>query len=135
MKLKQAAVAALLTGVLALQGCALFVVGAAVSAGAGAVSYMGNELRATQEISVDRAWTAGRATMQELQFTVDQARSYKDATGGLILARNAKNQPIRIQFLRQTERVTEIRVRVGTFDTAANRELAQLVYDKMKSQF
>jgi hypothetical protein len=96
---------------------------------------MGNELRTTQEISVDRVWTAGRSAMQELQFSVDQGRSYKDATGGVILARNAKNQPVKIQFFRQSDRVTEIRVRVGTFDTAANRELAQLIFDKMKSQF
>jgi hypothetical protein len=128
-------VAVALAGVLALQGCALFVVGAAVSAGAGAVSYMGNELRVTQEISVERAWRAGRAAMQDLQFSIDQAKSVKDGTGGTVLARNAKDQPIRILLLRQTDRVTEIRVRVGMFDTAANRELGQLVYDKMKSHF
>jgi ABC-type anion transport system duplicated permease subunit len=125
---------ALLAGIVAAQGCALFLVGAAVGAGAGTVSYMGNELRTTQEVGMDRAWTAANATMQEMQYRVIQDKTVKDATGGTVYARNAKDQPVRVQLIRQSDRVTEIRVRVGTFDTAANRQTAQLFYDKMKAR-
>ncbi len=117
----------------ASQGCALFVVGAAVGAGAGTVSYMGNELRSTQEVSLDRAWDAANAAMQDMQYRVIQGETIKDATGGTVYARNAKDQPVRIQLIRQSDRMTEVRIRVGTFDTTANRSTAQLLFDKMKS--
>ncbi|HUK81281.1 MAG TPA: DUF3568 family protein [Verrucomicrobiae bacterium] len=121
-------------GLVTLNGCALFVVGAAVGAGAGGVSYMSNELRTTQNVTVDAAWKAANAAMQELQFAVIEGKSFKDATGGTLYGHNAKDQPIRIQLLRQSDNVTEIRVRVGTFDTTANRETARLIYDKMKAR-
>jgi hypothetical protein len=117
----------------AAQGCgALFLVGAAAGGGAGAISYVNNELRTTLEVGMDRAWNAAVASMQDLQFRVIQDKTVKDATGGTVYARDAKDQPVIIQLIRQSDRVTEIRVRVGTFDTAANREMAQLVYDKIK---
>ena len=124
-----------LFGLVTLNGCALFLVGAAAGAGAGGVSYMSNELRTTQNVSVDTAWKAANATMQELQFPIIQDKSVKDATGGTLYGHNAKDQSIRIQLLRQSDSVTEIRVRVGTFDTTANRETARLMYDKMKARF
>ena len=129
------ALSAMLMGLVMLNGCALFVVGAAVGAGAGGVSYMSNELRATQNVTVNDAWKAANAAMQELQFVVIPGKSVKDATGGTLYGHNAQDQPIRIQLLRQSDSVTEIRVRVGTFDTAANRETAQLIYDKLKTRF
>jgi hypothetical protein len=125
--------AAMLASMAAAQGCALFIVGAAAGgAAAGTVSYMGNELRVTQEVNMDRAWNAANAAMQDLQFRVIPDKTVKDATGGTVYAQNAKDQFVHIQLLRQSDRMTEIRVRVGTFDTTANREMAQLVYDKMK---
>ena len=122
-------------GIVMLDGCALFLVGAAAGAGAGSISYMSNELRTTQNVTVDGAWKAANAAMQELQFPVIASKSVKDATGGTLYGHNAKDQPIRIQLLRQSDSVTEIRVRVGTFDTDANRETARLIYDKMKTRF
>jgi len=130
--MKWIGMAALLAGIVAAQGCALFLVGAAVGAGAGTISYVGNELRTTQDVNMDQAWNAANAAMQNLQFRVIQDKTVKDATGGTVYARNAKDQPVCIQLVRQSDRVTEVRVRVGTFDTTANREMAQLVYDKMK---
>jgi hypothetical protein len=130
--MKWMGMAALLSGVVAGQGCALFLVGAAAGAGAGTVSYMGNELHVTQEVSMDRAWSAANAAMQELQFRVIQDKTVKDATTATVYARNAKDQAVSIRLNRQSDRLTDIRVRVGTFDTTANREMAQLLYDKMK---
>jgi hypothetical protein len=117
---------------LAGQGCALLVVGAAAGAGAGTVSYVGNELRVTREVTVDRAWEAAHAAVRELEFVVIPGETRKDATGGILTARNAKDQPVKIQLLRLSDRLTEIRIRVGIFSTSANRAAAQLLYDKMK---
>jgi hypothetical protein len=52
----------------------------------------------------------------------------------LLVAKNAKNQDVIIQIIRQSDRLMEIRVRVGTFDTAENRAGSQLVYDKMRAR-
>ena len=134
MTRKWAAVAGVLVVCCVLaEGCALLFVGAlAGGAAAGTVSYIGNGLQVVQEVSVDKAWSAAYATVNELQFRVISEKSTKDATGGLLLSKNAKDQTVRIQLFRQSDRLTEIRVTVGSFDTAANRATAQLVYDKMK---
>ncbi|HVM61494.1 MAG TPA: DUF3568 family protein [Verrucomicrobiae bacterium] len=127
-------IAVLLASMVVGQGCALLVVGAVGAAGAaGAVSYVGNELHVTQEVSVDRAWNAALASMQDLQFRLIRDKTVKDATGGVVNAYNAKDQRIIIQLARQSDTVTEIRIRVGTFDTTANRDLARLIYDKMRA--
>jgi hypothetical protein len=123
----------LLCGLLS-QGCALLLVGAAAGAAGGTVSYIGNELRVTQETTVDKAWNAASASVNELQFHVVAEKSHRDATGGALCARNSKDQLVKVQLIRQTDRLTEIRIRVGTFDTAANRASAQLVYDKMRAK-
>lgn len=125
---------AILTGMMALQGCALFVVGAAVGAGAGTASYIGNELRVTRQVSLDNAWSAANDAVKELQFHIDRTETVKDAMSGKLTAMTAQNQPVKIRLLRQSDKLTEIRISVGTFDTAANRQSAQLVYDKMSSR-
>lgn len=135
MKLKNVAIAVVLvSSLVATQGCVLFVVGAVAGGAAGTVSYVRNELHSTQEVSIDRAWSAANAAVQELQFSVIASKSSKDATGGTLTARNAKDQPVRIQLVRSTDRLTEIRIRVGTFDTTANRSAAQLVWERMKAR-
>jgi hypothetical protein len=134
MKLKSLFVGVILCGLLVVtQGCVpLLVVGVAAGAAAGTVSYVSNELRVVHDVSVDRAWDAGLGAMKEMQFVVLTPESRKDGTGGIIRGRNAKDQPVTIQLLRQSERMTEIRVRVGTMNTAANRDAAQLLYNAMK---
>ena len=133
-RIPQIILAVVLGGALALQGCALFVVGAAVGAGAGAVSYTGNELRVTHDVTVDRAWGAAEAACKDLGFPVITGKSHKDAIGGTLVARNATDQPVEVQLIRQTDKLTEIRIRVGTFSTSANRASAQLLYDKLKTR-
>ena len=133
MKLTRWVNVATILACLMAQGCALFVVGAAVGAGAGTASYMGNEMRITREVSMDKAWAAANDAVHELQFRIDQSRTAKDALNGTLSAVTVQNQPVRIQLIRQSDRLTEIRVRVGTFDTSANRQSARLVYDKMNA--
>ena len=128
-------VAVALTCLMSAQGCALFVVGAAVGAGVGTASYMGNELRITREVTLDDAWTAANDAVKQLEFRVDKTKTVKDAMSGTLEAMTAQNQPVHVQVLRQSDKLTEIRIRVGTFDTTANRQSAQLVYDKMKARF
>ena len=130
-------VGGLALAVLSATGCALFVAGAGAGAGvgAGSIAYYGNELCTSREVTVDRAWEAGHAAMKEMQFAVIPAESRKDATGGMVVGRNASDQLVRIKLTRQTDDVTRVRVRVGTFSTPDNRNAAQLLFEKMSKHF
>ena len=116
------------------EGCALFLVGAAAGAGAGTVSYCGNELRVSQAVTVDRAWVAANAAMKDMDFTIIPAETHKDATGGRVQGRNAKDQVVRIEVMHQTDQITDLRVRVGTFNTPDNRSTAQMLYEKLNKR-
>ncbi|MGD0016010.1 MAG: DUF3568 family protein [Verrucomicrobiia bacterium] len=113
-----------------VQGCALLLVGGATY---GAVEYAGNTLQVTHEVSLDKAWDAANAALKELQIPVTSSKN--DALSAHLEARNAQEQPVNIDLLRKTEKVTQIRITVGTFDTSANRAGAQLIYDTMKTRF
>ena len=127
MKMRLMVLIAVLSGAVVYStGCALILVGTAAGAG---VSYVGNELRATKEVAVDRAWQAAEYALKELQFPV--ISSQKDATGGILKARNAKDQPVKVRIIRVSDHLTEVRISVGTFSTAENRATAQLIWDKM----
>jgi hypothetical protein len=117
-----------------VQGCGLLLLGG-VAAGAtyGTVKYVNNTLQVTQEVALDKAWSAANSALKELQMPV--TASTKDGASGRLEARNAQNQPVTIQMTRKTDRVTEIRITVGTFDSSANRTEAQQINDKMKARF
>ena len=112
------------------QGCCLLLLGGATF---GAVKYAGNTLQVTHEVSLDNAWQAANAALKKMELPVTAAT--KDTLSGHLEARNAQEQPVSINLLRKTEKVTQIRIAVGTFDTAANRAGAQQIYDAMKNRF
>jgi hypothetical protein len=114
-------------------GCLLFVAGA--GAGVGAVAYYDNELCASREITIDHAWDAANAAMKEMAYTIIPAETHKDATGGVVQGRNAKDQIVRIKLTRQAEKTTEIRVRVGTFATSDDRSAESLLFEKICKHF
>lgn len=117
-----------------VQGCALLLLGG-VAAGAayGTVKYVNNTLQVTQEVSLDKAWSAANTALKELQMPV--TASTKDGASGKLEARNAQDQPVTIQMIRKTDRVTEIQITVGTFDSSGNRTEAQQINDKMQAHF
>ncbi len=114
------------------QGCFLLLLGGA-GATVGAVKYAGNTLQVTHEVSLDNAWSAANGALKKLGLPVTVSK--KDELSGHLEARNAQEQLVSIDLLRKTEKVTQIRVTVGTFDTTANRAGAQQVYDTMKNRF
>jgi len=117
----------------AAQGCAVLLIGAGAGAAVGVVSYVGNELRVTQDVPLNRAWAAANAAMHDMEFTVNSVATYKDGLSGVVQGRTAREQTVRIQLLRQTDTTTEIRVRVGEFETVANKAATQALYDKLKA--
>lgn len=115
-------------------GCLLFAVGAAAG-GAGAVAYYENQLCATNDVSLERAWSAANTAMKEMTYTIIPAETHKDVNGGVVQGRNAKDQVVCIKLTRLTEKTLDIRVRVGTFATPDDRAAGQLLYDKMRSHY
>jgi hypothetical protein len=120
----------LLVGAVVLSGCALFLVGAGVAVGAGTVAYVSGELRAADEVTMDRGWRATMAAMDDLQFKV--TKTQKDALAGELIARRADDTRIVIRLKKQSDKVTEFRVRVGVF---GDEDLSRLIYDKIKRHF
>ena len=113
-----------------VQGCCLLLLGGATY---GVVKYAGNILQVTHDVSLDTAWHAANAALEKLNLPITASK--KDATSGHLEARNAQEQTASVDLLYKTEKVTQIRITVGTFDTAANRAGAQQIYDAMKTRF
>ena len=131
MKLKQwIPVLFLVLGTTVFSGCALFLIGAGVAAGAGGVAYVNGELKVDDSVTVDRAWSATQAAVHDLQFKVTS--SQKDAFAGTLVSLRADNTKVVIHLVRQTDQVTEVRIRIGIFGDEA---LSRLVYDKIKSHY
>lgn len=131
MKLKRLLMAAVVLPVaFAANGCALFLIGAGAAIGAGTVAYVGGELKAADEVRMDRAWSASLDAMEQLEFKV--TKSQKDALAGEIIARRADDTRIIIRLKKQTDQVTEIRIRVGTW---GDETLSRLIYEKIKKNY
>jgi hypothetical protein len=108
---------------LSCSSCALVVAGAA---GAGTVAYVRGELKAVEDVPLDRAWSAAKQAMSDLEFSVTKAE--KDAFNGDIIARGAGDKKIVVKLERQSDDITEIRIRVGTFgDEAMSREILETI--------
>jgi hypothetical protein len=110
-------------------GCALLLIGGGAAAGAGTVAYIKGELRTTQEISFERAWNATIGALKELGFAITQDE--KDTLSGMIVARGADDQKIIIHLKKESEKLTEIRIRVGAFGDEAR---SQLILDNIKAK-
>jgi len=113
--------AALLTALTLVQGCALLLLGGVAAGTAyGTVKYVDNTLKVTQEVSLDKAWAAAKATLKNMNIPV--IRSAQDAASGKLEATNARNQPVTIQLTRQTDTVTVIEKPVGIRKTNMVRQ-------------
>lgn len=91
-------------------------------------SLSGN-LSATYEAPLDRAYAASIAAINDLQFTISDQR--KDAMQGLLTARTAGGSTVKVTAIRQSDRVTEVTVGVGTF---GKESVAHAVMDKISSR-
>ncbi len=111
-------------------GCAALLIGGGAAVGAGTVAYVRGELKATDEVSLDTAWNAAEDAMKDLQFiVVDQ---HKDALQAKLKARTATDRRVVILLKKQGERLTDIRIRVGTF---GDQSLSRLILDKIKARY
>jgi hypothetical protein len=114
---------------LLLTGClAALVAGAA--AGAGAVAYGKGELKATEAVSLDRAWSATQQAFEELELLGEGKE--KDALSARIEAQGVDDKRIVVRLRRIDPELTEIRIRVGVL---GNEPYSRLIYDQIRSGF
>ena len=106
----------------------VFLMGGA--AGAGTVAYVGGEMKTVEEISLNKAWNATQKAMKDLEFTITSKE--KDAFNSQLIAKGAANKIIKIKLNRQSNMLTEIRIRVGTF---GDESLSLQILEIIKKQF
>lgn len=114
-----------------LQGCAALVVGGvAAAAGAGAVVYKNGELKSTESVSIDRAWTATEKAAKAMEFK--PVSSTKDALGAKYEGVGAADKRVVVSLKTKGEKVTEVRIRVGLVGDEAS---ARTILAKIQSQY
>ena len=105
-----------------------FLIGGA--AGAGTAGYVGGELKTVEEVSLNRAWDATQKAMNNLGFTITSKE--KDAFNSKLIAKSVANKIIKIKLNRQSNMLTEIRIRVGTF---GDESMSLKILESIKKQF
>lgn len=112
--------------VFTLTGCVAVVVAGAAAAGAGTYAYVKGDLKGTVEASVDQTWAATQSALKELGYlVVEQSKGVND---GELKARSPTDQKVTIKVKRQTETLTDLAIRVGTFgDEAVSRTVMERI--------
>ncbi len=122
--------ALLLGGLVACGGCAVFLVGAGAAIGAGTIAYATGELRAAEQVTMDRAWSATTGALDELKLKIISAK--RDELSGIVIARTADDRKVEIRLKLRANDTTEFRIRVGPI---GDEVLSRAIYDKIKSRF
>lgn len=114
MKMQLPLLAAFAAAALLWQGCAaVLLTGAAVGAGAAGVAYANGELKSNEPVSMDKAWAATEKAVEVLQFKPVSRK--KDALAAKYETVGAADKRVVIYLKNIGEKVTEVRIRVGTF--------------------
>lgn len=87
--------------------------GAAAGAGVGTYAYVNGELCSTEAVKLDKAWDAAQAGVKELGYNA--VEKHNDAPEAKLTARDAGDKKVQVRLIKQSDTVTEIRIRVGTF--------------------
>ncbi|MBU6401731.1 MAG: DUF3568 family protein, partial [Verrucomicrobia bacterium] len=108
-------------------GCAVLLLGTGAAAGAGTVVYYNGQLRATEDASLDRTWSASQSAMKDLQIAVVEKK--KDGLTGYLRGRSSGAKRVTVNLKRKTDQVTEVRVRVGY---VGDKVISQQILDQIR---
>ena len=111
-------------------GCTAALVAGGAAAGIGTYKYIKGELESTEKVSLDKAYQATQTAMEDLEFTITSKQ--KDAFDGEVIARRATGKKVTVKLKRQSDSVTQIRIRVGTF---GDETISKDILDTMKKYF
>ena len=112
----------------ALPGC--FAATAGALAAVGTYAYSRGELRTTIDAPLDAVYAATFTALEQLRLPVmDEA---KDAFNARVKARQIEGGDVQIDLSRESDQVTRVGVRVGTFgDEAKSRVILQRIRDAL----
>jgi hypothetical protein len=121
-----------LLGIISLinSGCAAVLLGGGAAAGAGTILYVKGELRSTEEVSLDTAWIATQAAIKDMEFVTGTAE--KDAVSARLIAYTSDSREIKITLKTQSDKLTEIGIRVGTF---GDESLSRLILENIRKRY
>jgi hypothetical protein len=105
-------------------GCVAFLIGG--GAGAGTVAYLKGELKSVVESSLEKTLQATQTALEDLEFPVTSKQ--KDAFSAELVARRGNDKKIEIDLKKISEKMTEIRIRVGVF---GDESLSQLILERI----
>ena len=108
-------------------GCAAIVIGGA--AGVGSYAYLSGELKSNEPIPLSSAWNATQKAVKESGFTVTSKE--KDAFYAKLIARGAKDKKVTIKLKKQSDNITEIKIRVGMM---GDEVMSRQIYEEIKKQ-
>ena len=111
-------------------GCTAALVAGGAAAGIGTYKYIKGELESTEKVSLDKAYQATEKAVEDLELTITSKQ--KDAFDGEVIARRATGKKVTIKLKRQSDSVTQIKIRVGTF---GDEYISKDILDTMKKYF
>lgn len=113
---------------LASSGCAaVALVGVGGGAGAGTIAYLRGELKSMEDAPLERTYQAAQKAVKNLEFIVTSEQ--KDAFSAKLVARSATDKRIEVNLKELSDKLTEVRIRVGTFGDEA---LSLLILEHLK---
>jgi hypothetical protein len=126
-RLASALAAALLASALVLPACK----STQTSSGGTTTTFhqITGDLTFTVDAPLDRTWGAAQAAVEDLQFRT--TGKSKDAIQGVLNAKAANDDSIKITIEKRTESATDVTVGVGPF---GKEQTARLVGDKLRSR-
>lgn len=86
---------------------------AAAGAGAASYAYASGALKTVLESPVPRVQAAADAALEELGFT--KIESTGDKLSAKVIYRTSQDEKVAVRIETETERTSEVRIRVGTF--------------------
>jgi len=117
----------LIAGTMVLTGCAALFVGAAGGAVAGAL-YVQGELKADVEATPQDIITATEKAFRDLIWKKETTSA--SAADGLATARTATGKEVKVTVVRETDDVSAVGIRIGTF---GDENLSRLLYNRILS--
>ncbi len=116
----------ILLGVILLfnSGCVALLIGG--GAGAGTVAYLKGELKSVVEASLEKTYQASQDALGDLEFPVTGRQ--KDAFSAELTARGGNDKKIEIDLKKLSDKMTEIKIRVGIF---GDESLSQLILERI----
>lgn len=121
-----AGVAGAILGGILTTGCVAVVAGGAV--GAGGYAYVAGELKATENASMDRVWSATQKAVADLKFF--PTSTAKDELEAKLEARTGTDRSVTLRLKSLADGATEVRVRVDTF---GNKEISERILERIRA--